>query len=356
MIVGITGKYCSGKDTIAEYLTTKGFIHYSLSNEIRTELKERGMEISRENLINVGNELRRKQGNGILAQRVLRKILNENYVVSSIRNLEEVKTLQNREDFILVFVDAPLEKRFQRIVKRDREGDIKTFKEFKEREKSEMSRDPSAQHLHKTIKFARIVINNDSTIEDLKTKVDTLIYDLLRNRPVKERYYLNIAREVSKRSTCFSIQFGAIIVRDDQIISTGYVGSPRKTMDCFERGFCLRRKLDIPSGQRYELCRSVHAEMNVIINAARAGVSLLGGDMYVHGIRVYEGKNEMIKMQPCFICKKLIINAGIKRFITHDEYGKIMAYNIEKDWVEKWRRADMLDDKEVYDAGKYTKS
>ena len=97
-------------------------------------------------------------------------------------------------------------------------------------------------------------------------------------RTSKDHYYLGIAKEVASRSTCWRRAIGAIIVRDDQIISTGYVGAPRKTKDSLEHGFCLRDKLGIPHGQRYELCRSVHAEQNAIINAARAGVSLLGGD------------------------------------------------------------------------------
>ena len=93
------------------------------------------------------------------------------------------------------------------------------------------------------------------------------------NRLSKDAYYINIAKSVAARATCRSVKFGAIIVKDDQIIATGYVGAPRKTKDCLERGNCLRRELKIPSGHRYELCRSVHAEMNAIVNAARAGPS-----------------------------------------------------------------------------------
>ena len=124
-------------------------------------------------------------------------------------------------------------------------------------------------------------------------------------RPPKDDYYLNIAKEVAERSACFRNKGGAIIIRDDQIIATGYVGAPRKTKDCFERNECLRDKLKIPHSTRYEMCRSVHAEMNAIINSARAGVSLLGGDMYIYS-RDREGK-EMDSF-PCFICKKMIIN------------------------------------------------
>ncbi|HUV81099.1 MAG TPA: hypothetical protein VMW21_01065, partial [Patescibacteria group bacterium] len=101
-------------------------------------------------------------------------------------------------------------------------------------------------------------------------------------RPTKDEYYLSIAKKVGERSTCFRNRGGAIIVREDQIVATGYIGAPRKTKDCFERGECLRDKLKIPHGTRYEMCRSVHAEQNAIINAARAGVSLFGGDIYIY--------------------------------------------------------------------------
>ncbi len=163
-------------------------------------------------------------------------------------------------------------------------------------------------------------------------------------RPSKIEYYLNIAREVSQRSTCFRVKIGALIVRDDTIISTGYVGAPRKTKDCFERGNCLRDKLNIPHGQRYELCRSVHAEQNAIINAARAGVSLLGGDMYIWGANK-EGK--VINAFPCFICKKMIINAGLNKVICSHETKKYQVFKIS-DWVRDWQERDILDDKHQY--------
>ncbi|MBM3311950.1 MAG: dCMP deaminase family protein, partial [Candidatus Aminicenantes bacterium] len=132
-------------------------------------------------------------------------------------------------------------------------------------------------------------------------------------RVSKEDYYLGIAREVSRRSTCWRRSIGALIVRDDQIISTGYVGAPRKTRDSVDHGFCLRDRLGIPHGQRYELCRSVHAEQNAVINAARAGVSLLGGDMYIFGQETADARP--VNAFPCFICKKMIINAGLVRVV-----------------------------------------
>lgn len=163
-------------------------------------------------------------------------------------------------------------------------------------------------------------------------------------RPSKDKYYLGIAKEVAERSTCFRNKGGAIIVRDDQIIATGYIGAPRKTRDCFERNECLRDKLKIPHGRQYEICRSVHAEMNAVINAARAGVSLLDGDMFIYH-RDREGK-EMDSF-PCFLCKKMIINAGLKRIVCFTKEKKIKTFRV-KDWVTAWQKKDILDDKQQY--------
>jgi dCMP deaminase len=175
------------------------------------------------------------------------------------------------------------------------------------------------------------------------------------DRPDWDEYFMNITREVSRRSTCLSMKSGAVIVSGGKIISTGYNGAPRKTLDCYERGLCLRRQLGIPSGQRYELCRSVHAEMNAIINAGRTGEHLVGSDLYLFGIKVHNGENKPIDIYPCFICKKMIINAGIKRVIAMCADGKIKKFSVE-DWAKEWRGKDMLDDMNVYSAGKYKKA
>jgi dCMP deaminase len=161
----------------------------------------------------------------------------------------------------------------------------------------------------------------------------------------KDEYYLGIAREVARRSTCYRRSIGALIVRDDQIVSTGYAGAPRKTRASTEHGFCLRDKLGIPHGQRYELCRSVHAEQNAIINAARAGVSLLGGDMYIFGSVPESGA--AINAFPCFICKKMLINAGLVRVVCSTADGRFLVFLVE-DWTRSWREGDILDDQRQY--------
>lgn len=166
-------------------------------------------------------------------------------------------------------------------------------------------------------------------------------------RPTKDEYYLNIAREIGDRSTCFRHKMGAIIVRDDQIIATGYIGAPRKTKDCFERGECLRDELKIPHGTRYEICRSVHAEQNAIINAARAGVSLLGGGIYLHSINSKTGeRNDAF---PCFFCKRMIINAGLRKVVSMKKDGSVKVFLVE-DWIKEWQKKDIVDDKHQYGA------
>jgi dCMP deaminase len=178
-------------------------------------------------------------------------------------------------------------------------------------------------------------------------EVKPIPQDIKKERPSKDEYYLNIAKEIGSRSTCFRHHMGVIVLKDDQIIATGYIGAPRKTKDCLERGECLRDKLKIPHGTRYEICRSVHAEQNAIINAARAGVSLLGGDMYMHSINPKTGlRNDAL---PCFFCKRMIINAGIKRVVSADKNGGVKIFSVEE-WAKEWRENDIVDDKQQYGA------
>ncbi len=167
-------------------------------------------------------------------------------------------------------------------------------------------------------------------------------------RVSKDQYYMNIAREVASRSTCFRARHGSIIVKDDQIISTGYVGAPRKTKDCFERKNCLRREMNIPSGQRYELCRSVHSEQNSIINSARSGANLLDARMYLYSEKIGDdNKASIIDAYPCFICKKMIVNSGIREVVCNQKNGTIKIYKV-KNWVSDWQKKDLIDDMEQY--------
>lgn len=134
-----------------------------------------------------------------------------------------------------------------------------------------------------------------------------------KNRISKDDWYMNIALDIAQRSTCLRAIAGAIVVKNDAIISQGYNGSPRGMPNCCDIGVCERDMLCIEPGKNYEICRSVHAEMNCIINAARNGVSILDGDMYVYFERL---DGQKIKCgNPCLICSRMIKNAGIKKVI-----------------------------------------
>ncbi len=148
-------------------------------------------------------------------------------------------------------------------------------------------------------------------------------------RPGKDQYYLNIAREVCRRGTCLRRLYGAVIVKDDQIVSTGYAGAPRGVANCVDLGVCLRQELGIPPGQRYELCRSVHAEMNAVIHASRQ--QTLGATMYLAGIEVNSGL-PVARPEPCLLCRRVIINAGIARVVVQLADGQIVSYD-PQDWI-----------------------
>lgn len=131
----------------------------------------------------------------------------------------------------------------------------------------------------------------------------------------KINYYLDIAEKVAERGTCLRRNFGAIIVNNDEIVSTGYVGAPRGRKNCCDLKYCMREKLHVPRGERYELCRSVHAEQNAIISARRK--DMIGATLYLVGINYDDGKY-VSGSRPCALCKRMIINAGIKQVIVRD--------------------------------------
>ena len=139
----------------------------------------------------------------------------------------------------------------------------------------------------------------------------------------------DIAETVLERCTCLRRKFGAVIVKNDEIISTGYAGAPRGRKNCNELGYCAREKMQIPRGERYEMCRSVHAEQNAIISASRN--ELIGADLYMVGINAKTGEIEP-KSTSCMMCKRVVINSGIKRVIVREPDNKYTIYNVI-DWI-----------------------
>lgn len=197
---------------------------------------------------------------------------------------------------------------------------------------------------YNTLKLLDIKISGDTVYCDncheqmkrIKTLIDKKITqpkdvtNAVYNRPGKINYYLNIAKEVASRSTCLIRKYGAVLVKDDVIISTGYNGSPRGTKNCNELGYCRREKMKIPRGQNYELCRAVHAEMNCIINSDREHMK--ESILYLYGIDAKDG-NIIDNLSSCQMCKKLIINSGISKVVFARPNDQYEIHDV-KDWVK----------------------
>ncbi len=148
-------------------------------------------------------------------------------------------------------------------------------------------------------------------------------------RPSWDEYFMQIVEIIKTRSTCLRRQVGALIVKDKRILTTGYNGAPVGCQHCAEIG-CMRERLNVPSGKNHELCRAIHAEQNAIVQAAYSGTSLNGGTLYV-------------STQPCSLCAKMIINAGIKRIVYDGDYPDPMAMELLKEAnisVEKYTKKD----------------
>ena len=151
----------------------------------------------------------------------------------------------------------------------------------------------------------------------------------MEQRISKENYYLNIAETVLERATCLRRVFGAIIVKNDEIISTGYNGAPRGRRNCVDMGFCTREAMKVPRGERYELCRSVHAESNAIISAARR--DMVGGTLYLVGRNAQTGEL-LHDATSCAMCRRMVINAGLSKVIIRTTASDFSVVDVQ-DWV-----------------------
>lgn len=151
------------------------------------------------------------------------------------------------------------------------------------------------------------------------------------NRRSKENYYLDIAEAALERSTCLRRQFGAIIVRDDEIVATGYNGAPRGRRNCSDLGRCTRRELNIPAGERYELCRSVHAEANAIISAQRR--DMVGASIYLVGRDARSGEL-LHDATSCPMCRRMIINAGLDEVVIRRTETEFDIVPVQK-WIDE---------------------
>ena len=314
MIIGAAGRNGAGKGEFVQFLETRSYSVFSLSDAIRKELADRGLEESRELMIETGQEMRRKAGPGALAQRLARQLLpDRNYAIDSIRHPVEVEILRQHAGatghvFHLVWVDAKLETRFDRMVKRGRSGDPATVADLERLEVRERgSDDPNAQQLDAVEAEADFRLANDDTLQGFQDQIQTWVRaNLAFDRPGWDDYFMNIARVVASRSNCVKRKVAAVVTLDKRIISTGYNGTPRGTTNCNEGG-CPRCNDLAPGGTRLDECLCSHAEENSITQAAYHGVSLKGGTIYT-------------TFSPCLQCTKMIINAGLIEVIYQSDY------------------------------------
>jgi len=315
MIVGVTGFFCAGKDTMADMLRAKGFTHISLSDIIRDELGARKLAVTVPNLTELGNELRREHGPGVLAERALKRVdFGRNWVITSIRHPAEVAALRRRIDFVLVFIDAPQRMRFERSQARARAGDPGSYEEFMAWESRQLDPhqgDPAAQAMAACRDLADERLENAGTLEELKAKVDGFVQrglvEYFLPRPSWDEYFMMVAEVAAIRGNCLRRRVGAVIVHNNQILSTGYNGTPKGIKNCSDGG-CPRCAGHAVSGASLDECLCVHAEENSIVQAAAHGVAIRGGTLYC-------------TLSPCSYCAKSIINAGIVEVVFGGDYA-----------------------------------
>jgi dCMP deaminase len=310
MIIGLTGKNGGGKGEIAKFLAERGFRALSLSDILREEAERLEKPVTREMLVQLGNQLRKESGPGVLAERIFARLDPEkNYVIDSIRHPEEVRVFKRRRDFTLVNVLAPQKLRFERLKLRGRENDPRSYEEFLALEAKEAkSAESSAQQLDETVALADVTIENGGPLRELHEKAKRLLLEYSKKevRPDWDNYFIEIAKMVALRSNCIKRKVAAVLVKDRRIISTGYNGTPRGVKNCSEGG-CPRCNNLSPSGKNLEECLCSHAEENSITQSAYHGVNIKDATLYT-------------TYSPCLICTKMIINSGIREVVYNEEY------------------------------------
>lgn len=310
MILGIAGPYGSGKSAVVGFLSEASFTALSLSDVLRRELQKRGIAETRERMIELGNELRRREGPDALVKRLLPRMTDDrNYVVDSIRHPEEVAALRRLgRAFRLIWIDSDSRMRIERLRERARSGDPRDLSELRAFEMRELGSDDSrSQQLDAVRALSDEELVNEGSLDDLREAVrQILARNLYFERPGWDVYFMSIARVVASRSNCVKRKVAAVVTVDRRVISTGYNGTPRGVRNCNEGG-CARCSSFGPGGAGLGDCLCSHGEENAITQAAYHGVSLRGATLYS-------------TYCPCLLCTKMIINSGISEVVYSGEY------------------------------------
>ena len=316
----------TGKGEISKRLQDRGFKYISLSDMVRKEADEKGLEHTRENLQGVGNELREKNGPGILGQKIREEIEKEegnkfgagNWVIDGIRHPQEAAEIKQIPDSHLLAVTASPKTITDRIKTRKRPGEESVTKEQiieKLMKESGIGEEDSGQQVKKCLDISEYLIINEGTLKELGDKLEHFLkLSEGEERPSFDEIFMEVAYAWAKRATCLRRKVGAVIAKDSQQLTAGYNGAPRGVPHCAEVG-CVREKLGIPSGEKHELCRGTHAEQNAITQAAKFGINLQGATLYYNTF-------------PCIICTKMILNSGIKKVVYDSDYNDPLSKDI----------------------------
>lgn len=322
MIIGITGTLGAGKGTIVDYLVQqKGFVHFSVRSYLIEELNKRKIEINRDSLTNLANELRAAHSPAFIIEELYAKAQQsgKNSIIESIRAVGEIEMLRKTGNFYLIAVDAKPEIRYKRIQQRQSETDKISYETFLANEKREMhTSDPNKQNLSACIALADFVVNNNGNIEELQKQTEEILNKIISKqkdsnptptykRPSWDEYFMEIANTVAKRATCDRGRSGCVIAKGKQILVTGYVGSPTGLPHCDEVGHQMKKMVHEDGKITNHCVRTVHAEQNAICQAAKLGIAIEGATLYC-------------RMTPCRVCAMLIINCGIKRVVCERKY------------------------------------
>ncbi len=323
MIIGLTGTLGAGKTEVARILESKGFTRFSARDIITDELVKIGLEPNRDNLVNMGNQLREKNSPSYLAEKMFEKAQQKggDCVLESLRALGEVDALRKKGNFILVSVDADPEIRYRRIYSRKSETDKISFEQFLKDEYREMdSDDPNKQNLRACIDKADVGILNNWTLEELENEINNILSEFRNSleRVGKRKdylswddYFMGIALMASKRSKDPSTQVGACIVDEHNVIvGTGYNGFP---IGCSDDVLPWSREGSTLDVKYTYVC---HAELNAILNSSKKSL---------RGCKIY------VPLFPCNECAKAIIQSGIKEVIyLSDKYSNLDSFKASK--------------------------
>lgn len=320
MIIGLTGTNAAGKGTVVDFLKEKGFDHFSVRGYLTERLKAQNLPIDRPHMQWLANNLRESYRPSFIIEQLYEQAEDsENAIIESIRCPGEITALRQKPEFLLFGVDADPKLRFERAYRRGSETDQNmTYEKFLEDEQRENNnREPFKQNLTKCLEEADIFLLNNGELGELQEKIKTnSSFDsqgYLTRRPTWDEIFMNETYTWAARSTCLRRKVGAVITtHGHEMVSQGYNGSPRGTPNCADLGYCERQKMGVPSGQRLETCRAVHAEPNAIVNAGRQGKNVQGDILYCTTF-------------PCQICAGIIVNAGIKEIIYEADYPNDQA-------------------------------